>query len=279
MILTERFDSLSEFTKMINSRKVNKAFKKRAYLASEDDNEEFRKTKNYQEAEDLLNSGYSEGCENLANINMKNFHGETIQRNTFTTDVIGFVPIVPNCIMGIPTNMLNSKLQPRKTPVMRVYYSASVCASVKADDIILAAKKILGAVQAAERNKIRVELHILNELIIRESGDIILCSVKIKEFRQPLDILKIAYPLVHPSMCRRHFFHWLETFPELKKYEHTLVENYGIPLYKIKNEKLAKDARDDFFGKDKDSSVYLNFDKVFNATEDTLTRMFCGAKI
>jgi hypothetical protein len=58
------------------------------------------------------------------------------------------------------------------------------------------------------------------------------CSLK--DYNQPLNLLKMCYPLVHPSMQRRTSFRWLETLPNLNDAE--FVNGYGATLYKRLNE-------------------------------------------
>lgn len=265
-ILTEKFDRIDRFCETINEREPNKVFKNRT-LASATNSKNFTQTENYSDAEFLLQHGYKEGCENLSKIDVKNYHGEITMRNAVCADVVGFSPIVPNVILGLPKSMLRNTLQPRKTPVMHLFYSPSACWRVTTEDMVFAAKKILSAVRAAELNKIRVELHVVYTGY--GSNTIAMCGVKLKDFRQPLDILKISYPLVHPSMLRRHFFRWLETFPELE--EQNFVNSYG----KVLDEKRAKAAWEKFAPK---NSVHLSYNEAYKATEDTLTRMLCGAK-
>ncbi len=265
-ILTEKFDRIDSFCETIKNREPNEVFKD-SNLASATGSEKFTQTSCYDDADFLMQHGYREGCENLTKINMKNYHGEITMRNAVTADVVGFSPIVPNVILGLPKSMLRNTLQPRKTPVMHLFYSPSAAWNVSTDDMVFAAKKILSAVRAAELNKIRVEIHVV--YTGAGGNTIAMCSVKLKDFRQPLDMLKISYPLVHPSMLRRHFFRWLETFPEMK--EVAFLKNYGTVL----DEKKSKAAWEKFAPK---NSVHLNYYEAYKATEDTLTRMLCGAK-
>ena len=39
--------------------------------------------------------------------------------------------------------------------------------------------------------------------------------INLKDFRQPLDLLKLSFPITHPAMFRRFGFTWLETVEDL----------------------------------------------------------------
>ena len=56
-----------------------------------------------------------------------------------------------------------------------------------------------------------------------------ICSmiVCVKRFRDNLDLKKLLFPLVHPSMIRRIFFKYVETNPELTNSR--FANGYGYP--------------------------------------------------
>ena len=60
------------------------------------------------------------------------------------------------------------------------------------------------------------------------------CAVKLKDYRQPLNISKIAYPMAHVSMFRRHGFRWLETTPfiDSKDKARYWSSGYGSSIYR-----------------------------------------------
>ena len=61
-----------------------------------------------------------------------------------------------------------------------------------------------------ESNGTRVNLYV-GEAVINKSYDQVAgMAIKIKNATQPIDIVKMVYPLVNPSMLRRHHFRWME---------------------------------------------------------------------
>ena len=61
------------------------------------------------------------------------------------------------------------------------------------------------------------------------------CSILIKSASQPFDVLKMVYPLAHPSMLRRHFLRFVEVTEKVSK---DFVYTYGRP---IKREETIKE--------------------------------------
>jgi hypothetical protein len=54
-----------------------------------------------------------------------------------------------------------------------------------------------------------------------------------KDYKQPLDLLKLSFPVTHPSMFRRIGFRFMETMPN----SNSRYTNYGRPLENISNHK------------------------------------------
>ena len=51
-------------------------------------------------------------------------------------------------------------------------------------------------------------------------------KVRIKSANEKLNVSKLAFPLVHPSMLRRLFFRFIEVYPNVTK---SFVSGYGSP--------------------------------------------------
>ena len=41
----------------------------------------------------------------------------------------------------------------------------------------------------------------------------VFCGIVVKDYRQPMDLLKLSFPLTSPAMFRRFGFKWKETTP------------------------------------------------------------------
>lgn len=261
----EVFNSVQDFYDAISTREINAQFERKygkegwkEKVASTTGSVSFTDTANFAVAENLAKKGYAKGAENLAKVDAGNFSGQTQKRRAVQADVVGFAPIVPNALLGVPKAMLNSTLQPRKIPVVSLYYEISANCSVSAEKMQETARKVLAAITAIERKNIRVELNVCNvQKTSNGTGQRMTCVIKLKDYRQPLDLLKIAYPLTHPSFFRRHMFRWMETVPELDTTFTDITTGYG---YSETDEKEAYEKN--LKGHVPENSVFLSFYKA-----------------
>lgn len=237
--VVEVFDSISDFSRTINSRKINKQFclydgKPSSMLESEN-KEAFTKTKSYGDADDLLNHGYQEGYERLETISIKEQPntGSSIRPRSFN-DVVGFAPHVPNMLAGIPQSMINTKRQAVKNKVLSLLLNLSVASIVSASTIENTNAAIMSAITSLERAGYRVNLYV--SLLSTDRTYTVGPIIRIKDSGQYMDKLKMAYPLIHPSFLRRHFFRYVETAP-LGRASSAMIHNYGYVVndkYKIR---------------------------------------------
>src|SRR5574344_1707547 len=230
---SEVFNSLSAVNKALNDRQINPVFKNKQ--ASQGDSEfrrEFTTTKNYKEASELMLYGDSTNLDKLVAVNgvdLSRLRGSK-KVNSQQKSVCGGLPLVPVYLTGVPKNMLASKKIVIKTKVINIIYNISVPGSLKASSIVKAGAKMVSIIRYLEKNGIRVNLYTIVAIWDRGSGHKCAFYVKIKDAGAPLNLLNIAYPIINPSMLRRHGLKWLEPIPtKLPKGDYLNV--YGYPLY------------------------------------------------
>ena len=80
-------------------------------------------------------------------------------------------------------------------------------------------------------------------------------TVKVKDYREHMDLQKLCFPLAHPSMFRRFGFKWLETVPGLTEVGWSF--GYGRT---VKNYKKFKKH----FMKENEFLIDLNLTKKYN---------------
>lgn len=107
--------------------------------------------------------------------------------------------------------MINSVPKTGKTKVLTVAYNVSANSSVDANELRDVATQLVGAIMALEAGGARVNLYVCVEGKGKCSNQKWFVATKIKSAGQPLDTLKMCYPLINPSMFRRHYFKWIET--------------------------------------------------------------------
>ena len=209
----KRYESVKEFESALSSTK------KQAGFASESSHccdFGFNGTHNYKEANDKLLYGDKELAKQINDAGLYttkcNIQKYT-ERRAFAAAVVGAVPHVPNFIAGVPNTMIRQIKTHVKTPVVTIGYNMSVGGATSKMTIIRNASELLSAVLILESKGIRVNLYALSHSETQK--DEALLAIKIKSSGQPLDLLKVAYPIAHPSMNRRHKFCWLEHFGPL----------------------------------------------------------------
>lgn len=211
------FCSLGEMQEYIKKTPVmdeNKIFN-----YSEEGSQEFTGTADMSEANVMLTAGYPEGVKELKTVKAKpSRNGQMEIFRSFQ----GFTPSVGDVVAGNPLNMLNAR-QSVKTSckVVDVILGAAFSCEWSTDDIMKEAKKAVQAVMTAENNGYRVNLYVyfgvcyLGEKPNKDNTlDILL---KIKGSNTKLDLIRVSYPVVHPSFLRRHIFAVMERSAQLCK--------------------------------------------------------------
>lgn len=224
MNYTEKFDSLQDFLQAIKTRKTSKNLEG-AYLSSLNDSEEKYKettTHNLAEANDLLMYGDNVNASKLLQEKAKIEKAYQLKQST-CRDYAGFIPCVPAYLSGQPRNMINIRKKAEQAPkVLDVNITIGVSVSYSTKEIINAGAKVLTAINQLEINQYRTNIYIYK--INSHRKDLYTLRIKLKSSGEPLNVLKIAYPLVNPSMQRRHCFRWFETIPNINK---TFTRHYG----------------------------------------------------
>lgn len=229
------FDTLSEFKNYIANAKNNKVFGY-SKQTSQTAGYSFTLTKNYEEALELLNNGWSEGAKDLtAQLNIANAKMQPKEVKRAVYDIVGFQASVPRYIQGIPTNMVNKKTIKQKQKVLNLYKSITYYGGVDAKQIMKDSVKFLQIVQAVEAKGIRVNAYVYFHSV--SGGEEIVATVKIKAASEKLNISKMSFPLLHPSMLRRFMFRFMETEPNMQN--NSFRDGYGRPQ---ENEKMTENV-------------------------------------
>ena len=265
-----QFNSLSEFLKHIAAGETQPNFLK--YWIEEDklrskcttDSQcKFAGTRSMEEADRLLHDGDRENMELLKkygfepDVKKYNF----AQRRKITPAVVGFAPIVPNAIAGVPVAMQRVEQIKVQQRVVNVVLSVGFDYTIDKDDYATFAAKVLNACISLEKRNIRVNLYVV--MGAREKNKIdgqhIVSFVKIKDSKQAIDPLSVAYPVINASFLRRHNFRLIETTPGVS---FQFCSNYGVPL--------SSDTIKKFLPAQLKNSIVMTYydrkrlDKIFN---------------
>lgn len=227
----EKFESVSDFRRAINTREVHEFYKD--ILSSENATKTFTGTESYEEAENLLSYGDKSVAAKLVECNGKRMN-ET-KKNTIYNSPVGFVPNVPNYLIGRPDNMFAVKTQTYKScKVLNVCVNSAVSCEVTIKDIIAFNQKLLNVVYTLEKRGYRLNLYVGVVAEFSKSENIGACFIKVKDSGKLLNVTNVAYPLCNASFLRRHFFKWVETNGK------TFSKSYGCVVPRYESEKAIK---------------------------------------
>lgn len=235
----QEFDGINEFYNYICETPLNEVFRW-AEHSSVTGTYRFTQTDNFDEATNLLKHGWSDMAKQL-DVKLKLIANQvepsTKARANF--DVVGFQASVPRYLQGIPTSMVNKKQVPVKQKVITLNKDISYAARVTKEEIVESSTKALQIIKKLEAQGYRVNLNIIWG--DAEGNEKILTKVRIKNASERLNISKVAFPLVHPSMLRRLFFRYLEIHPDIK--DKRWIGGYGCPM---QNDELLKHTKGEY---------------------------------
>lgn len=246
---TECFNSVNAFLDAIGTRPEHKGFYcQRTVMASQDESDdyvEFSGTRSYEEATGLLLNGDHAAAGEILQEKAKIEKAVGMAPKT-CRDYTGFMPCVPAYLSGQPRCMINKRPAPKqakKTLDVRAYCTVPFDFTTR--EIINGTAKILTAVQQLELNDFQTNIWVCSRTAAsrRAAGSQKLeVRIKVKNAGDPLNVLAVAYPMVNPSMGRRHIFRWRETVPVdlaepfYKSYGASAVTVDGLSLLDILTE-------------------------------------------
>lgn len=177
---------------------------------SHDENEKFCGTKTFEEAANLLVNGDFENAKELGKAVAVTAQRQQSTTNRMSTAPMGFSPCVPNFLQGLPNNMLSFEKRATaaaKKP-LKIFVVADYRYTVPQSTIIEVGAAISNAIYSLELSGFRCELYagslyFPSSCKKPEKGSYF---VKIKSAGAPLNLVKIAFPLMHPSFLRRISF-------------------------------------------------------------------------
>ena len=253
----EKFESISEFQRAINTREVHEFYKD--ILSSENATKTFTGTESYEEAESLLLYGDKSIAAKLVECNGKRMN--EAKKNTIYNSPVGFVPNIPNYLLGRPDNMFAVKTQTYKScKVLNVCVNAITKCVVESEDILAFNKKLLNVVYTLEKRGYRLNLYVGATLYFECTNNVGACFIKVKDSGKLLNVTNVAYPLCNASFLRRHFFKWVETNGK------TFARAYGCIAQRVESEKAIKQL----FNRTKNISLIITSDMLYYSESEIM---------
>lgn len=244
-IISEEYNSAMDVANDCETRKItNHNFENVKYK----DDWDWRGVKNYEEAIDLLKNGYVDKVEKMQKEINKSVIGQS-KRITFHNDIVGYAPIVPLAILGVPNSMINSKMKPIKAKVIEICYDISCFANVDSDDIIRVGLAFLKIIANMEMQGYRIKLTAVQGY--STNSVLNLLRINLKSANQPLDLKRISFPTIHTGFFRVIGFDWFSKTP----HGEYIGSGYGRPITStFSNKKDLKEFVNQVFGK---NTVYI----------------------
>lgn len=220
------FDSLQEFYKYICDTPFNEAFRWSNHSSVSND-KHWTKTESFEEAVSLFKNGWSDMATKLVQkLKVIESKTEPTMKPRSTLSVCGYQAVVPLYLQGVPNNMMNKKMVPVKQKVITLNKSLDYNGGTSSDKIVEESIKAMQIVKKLEAQGFRCNLNICLGTSAGWPEKQFIIKVRIKSANEKLNVSKLAFPLVHPSMLRRLFFRFIEVYPNVTK---SFVGGYGHP--------------------------------------------------
>ena len=240
----EEFGSIFELMNTLKERPNNK-FMRNEHDSQKISDSGWSGTKTYEEAESLLIYGYNDPVKNIKSNLIKNKElvskmYNLIPKPIATNQVVGFVPNVPNALMGLPKSMISVEKINRKKKTISIIYATGGSVGITSETLENAGAALVSAINLIELAGIQTKLSV-GFIPSIYNKQIIFPTVNIKNFNERFNLQKICFPMIHTSMFRRIGFKYLETCPGM---EEDFSCGYGRPasLEEIKDCLKEKDT-------------------------------------
>lgn len=214
----------------------------------------------YEEAMELMEKGYQANVEKLDNFD-SDLRGIE-KRITFANDIVGYAPVVPLAIMGVPNCMMNSKQKPIKAKVLDVYYDMTARWGTTPDQFVKAGQKMLSAIMQLEMQGYKFNLYTTQSYY---DGSTDMLAVKIKGSNEPLNIKRMSFAIAHTAFFRVVGWDWYSRFPK-GKYR----GGYGSSPFYSRDKEEVSEAFRQMFG---DNAVCFSATELINEDIDKVKEL------
>lgn len=233
-IYLENYNTIDEFVNTVEMRS-------KIYNVREYDNinrctywkPTFHGVRSYKEAKNLFINGFNEPIKDINNNMSKYINKEQIRatRRVYSS-VAGYMPIVPNALLGLPNSMLNQQTIRKKNKIINIVVNCGLSGNVHVNQVIRYYTQMLSDIVNLERAGYRCRVSIFDVFCSPTNKTQMIYPgflIKLKDESQPLNIKKLAFELCHPAMERVYGFGWFNSLPldKNKYYDNSL----GWPLY------------------------------------------------
>lgn len=225
------FDSCADMLKFIEETNRVEGMNRNTSHESSYRNDSYYGTKSFDEAKELMIYGDNTNAVKLNQKVNTSFQISNTKTSKSFYSVCGYQASVPRYMQGIPTSMINSKKVVKKFPVVNVVKMIDYACLYSASDIIDYSTKALQIVKAIEEKGTRVNLSVMS-VCHCEHAETLITVVKIKNAEERMNVSKIAFAMINPSMLRRMFFAIIERtkFDVRQSRWNSIYGTYEMPM-------------------------------------------------
>lgn len=204
------FDTLHQFLTQTQAATINREVFPR--LASHKDDTEWTGTRNFEEAVELCQKGWSEDFEKLVRIKKRIDEKllSPITKPRQVQDIVGYNPSVPDYLIGNPLNMWNQTKKQIPT-FINIYLNMAYNCGTDRDSIFNRGVIVQSLVDALQDKGYSVRFKTV--ICVEEDDEVIFAAFNLKGEGEKLNIKKTYFPLCHPSFFRRLVLLLMETTP------------------------------------------------------------------
>lgn len=252
-INVEIYDSFSEMLDDLNNRAITDS--RFHDVRSGIHNKRWCGVESYEEAVTLMEEGFSPAVKQMyEEIRLKN--GRKINGansgHEIITSVVGYQPIIPLALRGVPNNMLLRRVEKIEARVFNIYMDTTCVQSTTIQDLIRYGITLMKMIYNLEMCGHKINLYVCEAFAGQASADL-LC-IKIKNSNTPLDLRRISFPACHTAFTRVIGFDWYSKFP-IGVYRN----RYGTTLINRLGSKGTTELIKRVFGH---TSVYINYNDL-----------------
>lgn len=265
------FNSISDLVSYIKDKPTSQAFLdycKKNYIQEKSLGQnksalDFTGTKSFDEAMTLLQNGWSEMAKEIEDgLKAKNTINNNSMKLKSYNSVCGYQAIVPAYLQGLPDSMVNKKLIPIKNKIINIVKSICYSWKVSIDMIKEESIKALRLVQNLEAQGYRCNLDIILSVSAMSNNEMSFSvKVRVKSANERLNVSKVAFPMVHPSMLRRIMLRVIEVNTDIA---HQIYFCYGLPVDECNFKKFGIIDNDSFIIP---KFINVNVDKIKDIKE------------
>lgn len=193
----------------------------------------------YKQALDLLEYGDNELANSIEQVEISKSPISEKIVNKYFNDIQGFIPHIPNAIVGIPNSMINIKRTRvnGSSKILNIIIDKAVPGYVTTEDFMKCSKVILNTIDSLEEVGYRCNLYISDGAEFYDK-DKVIWLVKLKSSDEPFNRYKCAFPLAHVAMSRRIFFRATECLTS----GIADLSSYGSVLDEYETENLVQET-------------------------------------